>query len=364
MYALHSMKFYIAAGNQIAKSVKLKAFIKGDIGLILLFGIIGGFQGIAFCNSCFEDLRTFALNYASSGSFWMVLTGGSILSVALADKSMDWLENPLKRFLIGLSYMVVITIVGFLIVFLFFRVVVYGYTLKAALSILDVGVFTGPLFITFGVNAFMHGRSFLLAWRQDAINYQKLKTEQIATQYDSLKNQVNPHFLFNSLNALTSLVHDDQDKAVEFIRKLSQVYRYVLDTKDKEVVTIGEEMTFLMSYLYLQKIRFDDNLRYHIDIPPESEKNFIVPISLQMLLENAIKHNIVSQSKPLHVEIVATDDYLIVRNNLQEKMHKDSTGIGLSNIKDRYSYMTRQEVIINKTETHFEVKLPLIKSMD
>lgn len=358
------IKFYIANDNQMIKLVKLKALLKSNFVMILLFGLIGGLQGIAFCKPCWESTKTFLLNYASSGSFWMVLTGGSILSVALADKSMAWLDNPLKRFLIGLTYMVVITIVGFLIVFLFFRVVVYGRTLENAMSVLDIGDFAGPLFITFGVNAFMHGRSFLLAWRQDAINYEKLKTEQIATQYDSLKNQVNPHFLFNSLNALTSLVHDDQDKAVEFIRKLSQVYRYVLDTKDKEVVAINEEMDFLMSYLYLQKIRFDENLQYHIHIPESAEHSFIVPISLQMLLENAIKHNIVSQSRPLHVEIIAEEDYLTVRNNLQEKMHKDSTGIGLSNIKDRYSYMTRKEVIINKTETHFEVKLPLIKSID
>ncbi|MEL7145220.1 MAG: histidine kinase [Bacteroidota bacterium] len=344
--------------------MNIKALFENRWIMITLFGVIGGLQGVLICEPCRENLRTFMLNFASSGSFWMVLTGGSMLSIVLADRSVQWLENPLKRFFIGLAYMIMITIVGFMVVYLFFRVIVYGYSLENALSVIDVWDFGGPIFITFGVNAFMHGRSFLLAWRQDAINYEKLKTEQIATQYDSLKNQVNPHFLFNSLNALTSLVYDDQEKAVEFIRRLSQVYRYVLDTKDKEVVTLTEEMEFLMSYLYLQKIRFDENLQYHVHIPDQAARSYIVPISLQMLLENAIKHNIVSQSRPLTVEIVAKEDCLIVRNNLQEKMHKDSTGIGLSNIKDRYSYMTKKKVVINKTDTHFEVKLPLIKSVD
>ena len=102
----------------------------------------------------------------------------------------------------------------------------------------------------------MHGRGFLIAWRQAAIDNEKLKTEQVAIQYNSLKNQVNPHFLFNSFNALSSLVYEDQDKAVEFIRKLSQVYRYVLDRKDEEVVPVEEELSFASNFIFLQKIRF------------------------------------------------------------------------------------------------------------
>jgi len=321
-------------------------------------------MGVLFCERCWEDYDYALRRFFFQGSFWAVFTIGSQLAILVADKYITWLEAPLKRFLLGLGLMTIFTVILFLVDFFFFQVVIFGNSFEKVLGYVDIWLFASPVLITFGVNTFMHGKQFLLAWRQNSIDYEKLKTEQIATQYDSLKNQVNPHFLFNSLNALTSLVYDDQDKAVEFIRRLSQVYRYVLDTKDKEVVEINEELEFLYSYLYLQKIRFDENLTYEINIPDEVKKRFIVPISLQMLLENAIKHNIISQSKPLHISIYESEDFLVVKNNFQEKMHKDSTGIGLSNIKARYGYMTKREVVIHKTDEYFEVKLPLIKALN
>lgn len=342
-------------------SKTIKDFLIYPIGL----SIIGGFiQGVLFCGDCWDDPDLLLRRFFFQGSFWGVFTLGSQLSIYIANHFVNWLEAPLKRFILGLSLMVVFTIILFLMDFLFFQVIIWGNPFSKVWERVDGWIFASPILITFGVNTFFHGREFLLSWRQNSIDYERLKTEQIATQYDSLKNQVNPHFLFNSLNALTSLVYDDQEKAVEFIRKLSQVYRYVLDTKDKEVVEIAEEMEFLHSYLYLQKIRFEDNLTFEIDISDETKRLFTVPISLQMLLENAIKHNIVSQSKPLHISIKEDNGYLVISNNLQEKLHKDSTGIGLSNIKDRFGYMTKKEVIINKTDGKFEVKLPLIKSLN
>ena len=321
-------------------------------------------MGVFFCKNCWEDYDLMTKRFFFQGSFWFVFTFGSQFAIYIANKFVNWLEAPLKRFLVGLGLMVVFTVVFFLINFFFFQVVIFGNSIEKVWGYVDGWIFLSPILITFGVNLFFHSREFLMSWRQNSIDYERLKTEQIATQYDSLKNQVNPHFLFNSLNALTSLVYDDQDKAVQFIRKLSQVYRYVLDTKDKEVVEISEELSFLESYLYLQKIRFEENLTFEIDIADEIKRLYIVPISLQMLLENAIKHNIVSQSKPLHIRIYEEDSYLVVANNLQEKMHKDSTGIGLSNIKARFSYMTKKEVIINKTDDLFEVRLPLIKALN
>lgn len=342
-----------------------KELIKDFILYPVLLAAVGGFiQGVLFCDDCWDDTDLLIKRFAYQGSFWGIFTFGSQLSIYTADHFIKWLEAPLKRFLLGLALMMVITSILFVINLFFFQVVIFDVAFEKVLAWLDLSVFISPILITFAVNTFFHGREFLLAWRQNSINYERLKTEQIATQYDSLKNQVNPHFLFNSLNALTSLVYDDQDKAVEFIRKLSQVYRYVLDTKDREVVKISEELDFLNSYMYLQKIRFEENLRFQIDLPGDVTRFYTVPISLQMLLENAIKHNIVSQAKPLQITVGVEDDYLVIRNNLQEKLHKDSTGIGLSNIRDRFGYMTSRPVIIEKSEEFFTVKLPLIKSIN
>ncbi|MEL6558009.1 MAG: histidine kinase [Bacteroidota bacterium] len=345
--------------------MKINKHVKDFLIYPLGLSVIGGFiLGTLLCRDCWDDRDLLIKEFFYQGSFWFVFTFGSQLAIYCANKFVNWLDAPLKRFLLGLGLMVVFTVVLFLLDFFFFQVVIYGNSVEKVISYVDGWIFISPILITFGVNLFFHSREFLLSWRQNSIDYERLKTEQIATQYDSLKNQVNPHFLFNSLNALTSLVYDDQDKAVEFIRKLSKVYRYVLDTKDKEVVEITEELKFLESYLYLQKIRFEENLNFKIDISEEAKSMYIIPISLQMLMENAIKHNIVSQSKPLFVSVTQEDDYLVIANNLQEKLHKDSTGIGLSNIKARFDYLTKKEVIVNKTDDRFEVRLPLIKSIN
>ncbi|MGB3465534.1 MAG: histidine kinase [Cyclobacteriaceae bacterium] len=345
--------------------LKNNEIIKDFIIYPVLLAVIGGFvQGVLFCDDCWDNTDLLIQRFAYQGSFWGIFTLGSQIAIHVSDYFVKWLDAPVTRFLLGLGLMLVITSILFLANLFFFQVVIFDNSYQKVWEWIDIGIFISPILITFAVNTFFHGREFLLAWRQNSINYERLKTEQIATQYDSLKNQVNPHFLFNSLNALTSLVYDDQEKAVEFIRKLSQVYRYVLDTKDNEVVKISEELGFLNSYMYLQKIRFEENLTFQIDLSNEVKALYTVPISLQMLLENAIKHNIVSQSKPLHILITYEDDYLIISNNLQEKMHKDSTGIGLTNIRDRFSYMTSKPVVIEKTDTKFTVKLPLIKAIN
>jgi LytS/YehU family sensor histidine kinase len=172
---------------------------------------------------------------------------------------------------------------------------------------------------------------------------------------------VSPHFLFNSLNALTNLVYEDQEKAVKFIKQLSEVYRYVLDTRDKEVVSLTEELKFLESYLFLQRIRFGNKLRVTIDL---SGDPMLAPLALQMLIENAIKHNIISEADPLNIRIFSEDGYLTVENNLQKKsvLGERSSGVGLDNIRKRYEFLTDREVKVLETPVSFVVKLPLLNS--
>ncbi len=206
----------------------------------------------------------------------------------------------------------------------------------------------------------MHGRSFLLNWKQSSIAAEQLKRESIAAKYESLKNQVNPHFLFNSLNALSNLVYEDQDKAVKFIKQLSEVYRYVLDTREKEVVSIAEELKFLQSYLFLQQIRFGDKLKIEISVRKEAIN--VAPLALQLLIENAIKHNVVSEDDPLTVRIFEADQYIVVENNLQKKtsLGEPSAGVGLQNICKRYEFLSDRKVETIKDEKTFTVKLPIL----
>ena len=206
----------------------------------------------------------------------------------------------------------------------------------------------------------MHGRGFLLSWRQTSIDMEKLKTEQVFTQFQSLKNQVNPHFLFNSLNALSSLVYEDQDKAVSFIRKLSKVYRYVLDKKDEELVKVEDELDFMENFIFLQQIRFGENLKVLIE-KSNIRDGYLPPLALQLLVENAIKHNVISEKDPLSVSIKIEDTYCIISNSIKEKLHKDSTGIGLANLKARYEYLSKKKMEIENDGIEFIVKLPVLQ---
>ena len=200
---------------------------------------------------------------------------------------------------------------------------------------------------------------FFKNWKEAAVQQEKLKREQIVLQYETLKSQVNPHFLFNNLNSLTALISTNPDKAIDFVKKLSEVYRYVLDQKDQELVALETEIKFLESYIYLQKIRFETNLRVQIEpLPPNV---WIIPLSVQLLVENAIKHNEISDKNPLFIRIFTNDQkYLTIENRLQKKTGTEGSGSGLQNIRDRYAFFTDQKVIVSEDQEKFVVSLPLL----
>jgi two-component system, LytTR family, sensor kinase len=191
---------------------------------------------------------------------------------------------------------------------------------------------------------------------------EQLERENIKSQLEGLKNQVNPHFLFNSLNTLTYLIPEDPDRAVGFVQQLSKVYRYILEIKDEKLIPLSEELKFLDAYIFLLKERFGENFQTTVNIPDEFLTHKIAPLSLQLLLENAIKHNIISSLKPLRVEVFVEKGKLIVRNNLQKKNQvMNSTNAGLQNIKNRYSFFSNKKVEVLSTAEYFIVMLPLLK---
>ena len=189
----------------------------------------------------------------------------------------------------------------------------------------------------------------------------ELQKENLTSQLEALKNQLDPHFLFNNLSTLTAIIEDNQESAVQFVNELSMIYRYVLQAKVHTLVALSEELDFINSYKFLMSKRFGENLTLSIDITDQQKLSRIVPFSLQLLVENAVKHNILSQKRPLNVDIgIENNEYLIVKNNLQVKNNPvDSTGIGLANIKNRYRLLTDKEVSITKSETEFIVKIPI-----
>lgn len=187
------------------------------------------------------------------------------------------------------------------------------------------------------------------------------KAETATAKFESLKNQLDPHFLFNSLNVLTGLIEENPENAIDFTTSLSKIYRYVLEQKDKEVVPIQEELIFAKTYINLLKLRFENSIDFELDQSLINDGEFIVPLSLQILLENTIKHNIVSEQKPLKIKIYKQDNNLIVENTLQPKDSiKDSTGIGLKNIISRYQLISNREVNIEKNQEVFQVQLPIL----
>lgn len=195
--------------------------------------------------------------------------------------------------------------------------------------------------------------------RTQLINLQK---ENLQSQFDVLKQQVNPHFLFNSLNVLTSLIKLEPDLAEKFSEQLSKVYRYVLENKDNELVDLNTELNFLDAYIFLLNIRFVDKLKVNINIPEPRRTDQIIPLAMQLLIENAIKHNIMSKSEPLTIDIfIDEENYLNIVNNLQERPSQlVSTGVGLKNIQNRYLLLNNTAPVFGKSDTHFIAKVPLV----
>ncbi len=199
-------------------------------------------------------------------------------------------------------------------------------------------------------------------WQNSVSETEKLKKANLQSQFDALKNQVSPHFLFNSLNTLSALIEDNPVKAIKFVNQLSVVYRYLLQSNEKELSTLNEELAFLNAYFFLLKTRFEDGISMIIDIDEKFKHFLIPPLTLQILVENSVKHNIVSVSKPLLITITTGgDNLLIVKNNFQKKtMLVTSIGLGLANIAAKYKLLNKPGIDIIENPDDFIVTIPLL----
>jgi two-component system, LytTR family, sensor kinase len=219
------------------------------------------------------------------------------------------------------------------------------------------------IFCTIMIISIYESIFFMRQLRNSVEETENLKRESLAAQLNALRTQVNPHFLFNNLNTLASLIPECPEHAVDFVQQLSKVYRHILEVKEEKSILLSKEMEVLEAYYFLLKTRFGDNLKLSIDIPCEKLDKKIVPLSLQLLMENVIKHNIVSESRPLRINIFTDNGSLVMDNNLQiKKQISESTGIGLDNIRNRYKLLSDKPVKVTETETNFTVSIPLIEN--
>ena len=268
-----------------------------------------------------------------------------------------WVENPTRTFVIALIGTFVTTTLVWLLVVYMWIVIIGGKfpSLDNWYNNLNISSWTFSLLMTIMGSAILHGKNFLKGWKQTILEAEKLKKEQVIAQYETLKSQVNPHFLFNSLNVLTTLVHKDADVAEQFINQLSKVYRYILESRSQEIIGLDEEMRNLEAYVFLMKIRFGGNLQFDNQLANNVLGKKVAPLTLQMLVENALKHNEVSKLNPLSISVFLDGNFIVVKNNLQLKTNQnDSTGIGLSNIKARYSFLSQHSVSISETDSFLQ----------
>jgi sensor histidine kinase YesM len=344
-------------------SKKFWNFSPGFIGINLLIALVITLLSNPACLADGNSMLGAADDYLLSFLLSTTLSYGGFLIESYYDRKISWIQYPLKRLVLeSFGYFIYVFCTSFILIFLFTFLIRKSFTLDQ-IPWKQLVLWTKfPMQIAFFLSFIFISRSFLMEWRKAAIETEQLKTERFARQYQSLKDQLNPHFLFNSLNVLSNLVYENPDTAARFVQKLSRIYRYVVDVQHEELVSLEKELDFAADYLSLQKIRFEDSLQYEIRMDKKQSGN-LPPLSLQLLLENAIKHNIASSEHPLRIELFSDNGKLVVKNNLQLKssLPENSAGIGLQNIVKRYELLSNEAVLIENTGESFVVKLPLLE---
>ena len=277
------------------------------------------------------------------------------------NKRYHWIENARKRLVIQSVFSVIFTSIALFALMYMLHQLRFGDGRIINRKMIEI--FPPAILFTFALLAVKIGSEFFIALKNSLLEIEKHKTESVNAQLQNLKNQLNPHFLFNNLSVLTSLVHKNQDKAADFINELAKVYRYVLDTKNSELIPLQEELNFINHYIYLQKIRFEDSIVFEINIEESKKSDYLLPMCLQMLVENTIQHNETSQANPLKVLIYTQNNSLVIENQIKSRTNVvDSSKTGLKNIEQRYSFYTDEKVIVANNGETFKVILPLIQN--
>lgn len=344
----------------------MKTFFKSAYKYILISVIIAVFiRLINFAGNDFSlDVLLDAKNFFISFLYALIIAMANGIGFSILYAKYSWEKHAKLLVIVGVIGSVIWSTLAFFIARYIHLVWIEGYTFDTFMQEENFLTYVFSMMIAFIATLAFHSFYFYKALQDVKLKEKTFESKSNSAKFDALKNQLDPHFLFNSLNVLSALIDEDTEKAQDFTIGLSKVYRYVLDQKNKDLVSLGGEIKFAETYLNLLKMRFEDSLE--VDINPNSKtiEAKIIPLSLQLLLENAVKHNKVSEQNPLQIKIYTKGDYLIVENNLQPKIDSrkpERNGIGLENIQSRYELFTDRRCEIIKTDTTFSVKLPLLQ---
>ena len=308
---------------------------KVDLDLLIYFG--------------FTTLYTFSLSFANGQVFCYLDT------IFATDRFST------KRLISGFLATFVISLLVIFLLHVFEKVLVNRLSFSNFIQNEKPESYVVSIIITFFVSLSIYAFQFYKAYQDNKVKQQQVIAGNANAKFESLKNQIDPHFLFNSLNVLSSLIEENPDNAQKFTTSLSKIYRYVLEQKDKELVTVTEELAFAKTYMNLLKMRFENSITFDLPEAFNNDEAKVVPLSLQLLLENTIKHNIVSEQRPLHIKIFIEKNNLVVQNDLQKKeVLGDRKGVGLQNIISRYAILTQRQVVIVQSKSQFLVYLPIL----
>jgi sensor histidine kinase YesM len=337
----------------------IKEFYKAVIIAIVIFMVLVGIR--------FFIGRSIAFDYTMLTNFGYTMLYGVVLYLVNAsvfiylDKAFATDRFTPKRIFIGFIASFLATVAVIFLLRVFEDVIIEGSTFADFFKRETTANYLVAMIITLIVTLAIHAFYFYKAYNENRVKEQKVIAGTASAKFESLKNQIDPHFLFNSLNVLSSLIEENPDNAQRFTTSLSKIYRYVLEQKDKELVSVEEELQFAKTYMNLLKMRFENSISYEIPTDFDNSEAKVVPLSLQLLLENTIKHNVASEQKPLHIKIYIENNYLIIENNLQKKeVLQDRKGVGLQNIVNRYALISERKVLVDETQTSFKVKIPIL----
>jgi sensor histidine kinase YesM len=347
----------------IFKSMTPLSYSKKEllIMVIIMPPIALVFNYFLFGKPYFYDPRIFFLATALTLSVLVLVYISCGMVAAVLLNRFPKYNQTFKRIGLSLLAYIVIMIASITIIFLGYDYIGFlGYEINwnTYLKVLGVGVICNVL-----ATSLNEGASFYEKWRVMVDEAENLKKENLQSQLEGLKGQVNPHFLFNSLNSLSSLIADDPEKAEKFLDEMSKVYRYLLRNNEEGLASLEKELQFIQSYFHMLKTRYGEGLDLEIRVAEQYLNYCLPPLTLQMLVENAVKHNMILKDSPLHILILTTNSgKLVVSNNLQRKGRNiNSNRVGLSNIAKKYELMREEEIAVQDDGKEFAVAIPLIQ---
>ncbi len=340
--------------NKIILKNKVFEFLLRNLTVTCVFFFIILFSHYSTKEDILNDFKTDTYIYTS------VLLGYLLMSelTIFIDRRYDQnfylrLRNNRK---ISINKYYAITVL-YIVSILIYVIILFDYFVEFRVTSL-ITVFSAIYIFMFDL--ILITRNYYKRLRSEKIKNAQLREVKLESDLKVLQSQINPHFLFNSLNVLVSEIYFDQERAVSYIQHLSDIYRYVLQSTQKNLVDIETELDFLHSYIYMFKTKYDDGFQVKIDIANDLLHRKIPPLALQILVENSIKHNAILPGQPLIIKIYTTDNELIISNNINKKNNVSSELTGLKNLNTRYKILANKSIIINSNETEFKVALPLL----